>query len=166
MSIVPIIISGVFYPKGKAAGDKPMPGTLVGNAAISGLGIGGGPIVPPLPPWYPGHPEHPIPPTVWPEPPIGARPPWWPGHPEHPIPPVVWPNPPEGTTPPVEPPWWPGHPEHPIPPIIWGEPILPPEGTEPPVEGQPPIEWRVAWSESTGWIVVGIPTGPTPTPSK
>jgi hypothetical protein len=57
MAVVPVIISGVFYPKGKAAGDKPMAGTLVGNSAIAGLGVGGGPIDPP--------PDiHPYPPLV------------------------------------------------------------------------------------------------------
>jgi hypothetical protein len=43
---------------------------------------------------------------------------------------------------------------------------LPPElpGTLPPPDERP-IEWKTAWTPQTGWIVVGIPTGPTPTPS-
>jgi hypothetical protein len=47
MTAVPVIMSGVMYPKGKAAGDKPVPCTFVGNAVIAGLGVGGGPIEPP-----------------------------------------------------------------------------------------------------------------------
>jgi hypothetical protein len=75
--------------------------------------------------------------------------------PTHPIapggpPPQVWPGP--------------GQPTHPIapggPPLqIWGDPIYP---------AKPPeiIDWHAAWSPSTGWIVVGIPNVPAPTPSK
>jgi hypothetical protein len=52
----------------------------------------------------------------------------------------------------------PVYPTHPI--------VLPPElpPTLPPPDSRP-IEWKAAWTEKTGWIVVGIPTGPTPTPS-
>lgn len=64
----------------------------------------------------------------------------------------------------------PGRPSHPIyyPPVIWDpnfptNPIANPGDPNNP-EG-PKIEWKTAWSPSTGWIVVGIPTGPTPTPS-
>lgn len=46
------------------------------------------------------------------------------------------------------------NPEHP------GEP-WPPEPTEP-----PPFEAKVLWSEETGWVVVLVPTGAHPTPSK
>ena len=74
----------------------------------------------------------------------------------------------------------PGKPTHPI--------VLPPEGPVDPSWGidvdigyvkpdnslpqpQPPDvtpNWEVkaAWTPLTGWIVVAIPTGPTPTPSK
>jgi hypothetical protein len=70
----------------------------------------------------------------------------------------------------------PVRPTHPIyyPPIIW-DPAYPsnpianpgdpnhPEGGE---EGRTPIiEWKTAWSPSTGWIVVGVPTIPHPVPS-
>jgi hypothetical protein len=129
----------------------------------------------------PGHPSHPIapggqPPGIWggapSYPDIGGPPPQpgiWPspGHPSHPIapggqPPGIWPSP--------------GHPSHPIapggqPPGIWGggnEPFpTPPIFIGPPAE-QPadrPIEWHSAWSPQTGWIVVGVPTVPVPTPS-
>jgi hypothetical protein len=38
----------------------------------------------------------------------------------------------------------------------------------PPAEKPPedrPVEWHSAWSPATGWIVVGVPTVPHPTPS-
>lgn len=73
------------------------------------------------------------------------------------------------------------HPEHPIvlppdsggwlPIYIWGggnvpmptPPIeIPPEGEEP----EQPIEWKAAWTATTGWIIVGVPSGPAPAPSK
>lgn len=41
-----------------------------------------------------------------------------------------------------------------------------PQPPLPPTMGERPVDWRVAWTPATGWIVVGIPTGPTPTPSK
>jgi hypothetical protein len=65
-----------------------------------------------------------------------------PGRPTHPIyyPPVIWP--PEGGMP---------APEHPIAP-----------GGE---ERVPLVEWKSAWSPTTGWVVVGVPTVPAPTPS-
>jgi hypothetical protein len=67
-------------------------------------------------------------------------------------------------------------PTHPIyyPPVIW-DPSLPsnpianpgdPNNPEGGGESQKPIiEWKTAWSPSTGWIVVGVPTVPVPTPS-
>ena len=45
-------------------------------------------------------------------------------------------------------------PTHPI--------VLPPPGEVP--EG--PIDWKAAWTPTTGWIVIGVPTGPHVTPSK
>jgi hypothetical protein len=85
MGVVPVTINGVMFPKGKSASDKPVPCTIVGYAWVTGLGVGGGPIMPdPLPP---GTPEHPI-----------VLPPASPGEPTHPIvlpePPVVPPDPP------------------------------------------------------------------------
>ena len=51
------------------------------------------------------------------------------------------------------------HPEHPI--------VLPPDlpPTLPPPDERP-IDWKVAWTPVTGWVVIGVPTGPHPTPSK
>lgn len=95
MSVVPVIFSGVFYPKNKK--DPPLAGTFVGNAAIAGLEVGGGPILPPdeVPPVDP-------PLVIW-----GG--PYDPPHPEHPIvlpdPPVPPLQPPASTTEQVHPGW-------------------------------------------------------------
>jgi hypothetical protein len=34
--------------------------------------------------------------------------------------------------------------------------------------GKPELKWelKTAWTESTGWVVVAVPIGPTPTPSR
>jgi hypothetical protein len=51
------------------------------------------------------------------------------------------------------------HPEHPI--------VLPPDlppNLPPPDER--PIDWKVAWTPQSGWVVVGVPQFPVPTPSK
>jgi hypothetical protein len=41
-----------------------------------------------------------------------------------------------------------------------------PQPPLPPTINDRPVDWKVAWSPATGWIVVGIPTGPVVTPSK
>jgi hypothetical protein len=137
-------------PPGQGPGNPP--GFWGGSAPWPGY---------PMPPMAPGgpppYPSHPIPPTVWPNPPGGGAPPSAggpPPHVEHPIPPTVWPNPPQPLPP--NPPWWPGHPEHPIPPVVWPDPPAP-AGTL--------IEWKSAWSPTTGWIVVGVPNVPHPAPA-
>ena len=43
MSHVPVTLNGVIYPKNKK--DAPFPATFVGYAWISGLEVGGGPII-------------------------------------------------------------------------------------------------------------------------
>jgi hypothetical protein len=121
-----------------------------------------------MPPIAPGG----APPGIW-----GGTPPNYvdiggPGpqpHPEHPI--VLPPGtekPPPGIWHEIEFPMNPiapgGQPTHPIapggPPLqIWGDPILP---AEPPKI----IDWHAGWSESTGWVIVGIPNVPAPTPSQ
>ena len=89
MSMVPVILSGVFYPKNKK--DPPLVGTFVGNAAIQGLhpdntppSGGEGGEQPPLEIWGPNDPR--------PTPPI-----WWEGFPDNPPdnvrPPEDFPNP-------------------------------------------------------------------------
>jgi hypothetical protein len=158
-------------------------------------GISGGPgQLPPwvMPPIYvvvpPGsidgtHPEHPIYLPVFPAHPIVIPPgSLGDGKPEHPIviPPVISGGP--GSLPPsVMPPIYlppgsagDGKPEHPIvlPPVpplgIWGGAPLPhPEHPIAPGgdERQKLIEWHVGWSPNTGWVIVGEPTFPVPTPS-
>lgn len=67
------------------------------------------------------------------------------------------------------------------PPQIWGGPYFPPviwpgpgplpypdqglPGQQPEGDRTPKVEWKTAWSPSTGWIVVGVPTGEHVTPS-
>jgi hypothetical protein len=93
MAVVPVTINGVAYPKNKK--DPPFAVTIVGYAWVTGLTVGGGPVVPPDP--NAPHPSHPV-----------ALPgdPWWGADltPEHPIvlPPVDV-SPPEVPTTPTEP---------------------------------------------------------------
>jgi hypothetical protein len=143
---------------------------------------------PPLGIWGPTDPRptHPIAGYPWPTPqppgiwgPPDMPPGFWGGgmgpgvkpqpRPEHPIY-----FPPDGSKPPLgiwgppqmPPGYWGGgmgpgvkpqpHPEHPI--------VLPPDlPPETPDGGK--IEWKTAWTPQTGWIVVGIPQEPHPTPS-
>jgi hypothetical protein len=112
----------------------------------------GHPIVIPPDAIAPGVPAHPIvlPPEIWPSP----------GHPAHPI--VL---PPDSVSPGV-----PAHPIvlPPLPPLgIWGDVNLPahPIFLPPPEERKKLIEWVVGWSPDTGWVVVGVPQVPVPTPS-
>lgn len=138
MGNVPIVMSGVLYPKGKkesrgrgdkTADDKPMPCTFVGLAQI-GNELPEPPIEPPTGPGN-GEPPHPAFP-IWGPP--GSNFPGTPGYP-----PVA------------------GHPL-PIPP----EPIDPENPV--PIEGWEPV---AAWTPVTGWIVVLVPDEGTlvPTPS-
>jgi hypothetical protein len=113
------------------------------------LGFWGG-VAPPYPdiggPGPQPRPEHPIY-----FPPEGSQPPlgiWGPPQ----MPPGFWGG---GMGPGVKPQ---PHPEHPI--------VLPPN--LPPTTSPPdsvPIDWKVAWTPTTGWIVVGIPSGAHPAPS-
>jgi hypothetical protein len=139
-----------------------IPIVIVGELSYSGLSVGGGPMPggPPLGFWggvAPPYPSHPIapggpPPQVWPGP----------GVPTHPIapggpPPGYW----GGVAPPYVDIGGPApqpQPEHPI--------VLPPDlpPTMPPPDSRP-IDWKVVWSPPTGWVVVGVPNGPVPTPS-
>jgi hypothetical protein len=153
-------------------------------AMITPLGDGGAPPQPPLgiwggrPPPYvdiggPGGPQ-PVPPGYW----GGVAPPF----PTHPIapggpPPGIWggpplypdiggpgPQPPSGAHP-SQPIYWPPYPSQgpgfPTNPIVL-PPDLPPTMPDP---DNRPIEWKTAWTQTTGWVVVGVPSGPAPTPS-
>jgi hypothetical protein len=134
--------------------------------------ISGGPgslppwVMPPIAPGGPGAPGSP--PGIW-----GGTPPNYVDiggpapqpSPEHPIvlPPGT-PKPPLGIwSDPILPPHVSGGPGSlppwVMPPIyIWGDPIKP---AEPPAI----IDWHAAWTEKTGWFVVGIPNVPAPAPS-
>lgn len=153
-----------------APGGQP-PGTWGGgNVPMPSPPIANVPGAPGYRPPTPGaHPEHPIvyPPEIWgptdPRPGYGlpGRPPGtWGGAGEpFPTPPIVIPP-----TQPGQPPlviWGPGDPR-PTPPIEL------PGGGNPPEGGEPVrlVEWHTAWTEETGWIVVGTPTVPHVTPSK
>lgn len=89
MAGVPITFVGIMYPRDKSV--KPYPFTAVGMAAITGVSVGGGPIIPPDEIDEIPEPEPPL--EIWPNPPEGTAP-----HPEHPI---VLPDP---ITPPEQPP--------------------------------------------------------------
>lgn len=120
MAAVPVTLAVVIYPKNKT--DPPYPATIVGYAWVTGLEVGGGPVIPPGPPGSPGG-EHPAHPIVLP-----GDPSWGDPHPSHPI---VLP------------------PETPVPPDI---PITPSEPKPPPPEGgwgwSPTYGW--GWFPGTG----------------
>lgn len=113
MSAVEITISGVLYDKVNRTTQNVV---LIGEASLTGIGVGGGPIIPPeqKPPGIPGHPAHPIwgapvdPGYGIPGPPYPGKPPFDPGlRPEHPIflPGMPgWPDPPPTLPPPGSPP--------------------------------------------------------------
>lgn len=115
-----------------------------------------------LPPFGPGRP-----PGMWggsnePFPGYGL-PPFQPGMPVKP--PGMW----GGSNEPF--PGW-GLPKPQPPLLIWG-PNDPRPGwglpePQPPLPDPPPLPnvvWKTGWSEATGWIIVGVPQGPHPTPS-
>lgn len=137
-------------------------------------------MLPGMPGWGGGGPVDPGYSPPWARPPVdpGYSPPWArpgggpvdPGYgiPEtgvpRPMPPIY--IPPEGSQPPLGiwgGPYFPPVPAHPI--------VLPPDlpPVIPPTDGQPErkIEWKTAWTPTTGWVVVGIPAEGTlvPTPS-
>lgn len=143
MAAVEVTITGLLYDKINRTTQNVV---LIGEATLTGVGVGGGPIIPPEQPGKP--------PGIWgggnvpmPTPPI-ANVPGAPGY--RPPGTGIWPNPPEGQAP---------IPEHPI--------VLPPEGeTPPPIDpSTPPITWKPVWTPSDGWVVVGIPNVPHPSPS-
>jgi hypothetical protein len=135
MAAVPITISGVLCDK---YGRTIQPVTIVGEATLTGLGVGGGPIVPP---GQPGGPDHIWGPTdPFPTPPIANVP----GAP--------------GYRPPGDHIWGPTDPR-PTPPIA-NVPGLPPMPDEPPAGSAdedgfikpPPDGGGWAYHEDYGWM--------------
>ena len=182
--IVPVQAPAVPPGGGPPVVSPPLPGGVppVGGYPSFPAPLPGGPVVsPPIyyppgiwgptdprptPPIYfpPTPPTQPVPPVgVWPSPgplPIPTPPIYYP--PTQPVPPVgIWPSP--GPLPIPTPPIY-------YPPVVWPTPPVgevPPDGGEGGGEApQRPIDWKVAWSPATGWIVVGVPSGEHPTPSK
>lgn len=111
MASVEVTISGVLYDK---TARTTQPVVLIGEATLTGLGVGGGPIIPPgsggSPPgiWGPNDPR-PTPPIAFPPGWVGGVPPgqppgiWGPNDPR-PTPPIfIPPNVPPSLTPPEEP---------------------------------------------------------------
>jgi hypothetical protein len=108
---------------------------------------------PPLGTWGGAGQPFPTPPMAPGGPPLGI---WGGGNVPMPVPPIYFP-PADGGLPPY-PSQGPGFPTHPI--------ALPPD--LPPTMPSPdnrPIEWKSGWTQATGWVVVGVPSGPHPTPS-
>lgn len=146
MAAVEVTISGVLYDK---VARTTQPVVIIGEASLTGLGIGGGPIQPPAgggdkPPgiWGPGDPR--------PQPPIANVP----G-----VPPSIDPKPP-GI-------WGGGNVPMPQPPIS-NVPGLPPTTDPPPIDpATPPVTWKPLWTPTEGWVVVGVvnPDIPHPVPS-
>lgn len=116
-----------------------------------------------LPGPQPGQPPRPWGPVFYPDQGLpGNQPGIWPGKP--PYVDIGFPGPQPGHPPGIwGGPWYP--------PVIWDpsrptNPIVNPgDPNNPEGDRQPRVEWKTAWSPSTGWVVIGIPTGPTPTPS-
>lgn len=178
MAAVEVTISGMLYDRLNRTTQNVV---LIGEASLTGVGVGGGPIQPPAgggqPPGggQPGAPTHPIwgpPGSNFPDkpgyPPVAGHP--LPIRPEHPI------QPPDGQ-PPSGGGGQPGTPTFPI----WGPPgiELPPGSGYPPVAGhplppegekpQPIVGWeaKAFWTPDTGWAVAIVPKEGTevPTPS-
>lgn len=122
MAAVEVTISGVLFDKQNRTTQQVV---LIGEATLTGVGVGGGPVIPPpqQPPDGGGGGK---PPGIW----GGANEPF-------PTPPIANVPGAPGYTPPDKPP----------------EPI------------QPPIDWKVIWTPSEGWVVVGVPNVPHPAPS-
>ena len=136
MAAVDITISGVLYDK---VARTSSPVALVGEASLTGLGVGGGPIVPGEPPGIWGGGNQPFP-----TPPIHIPPPGFGHHPAHPI--VLPPN----------------VPSHPIvipgpPPVISIWPPLP--NNDLPAPEPPPVDpcHALVYSLRYGWALVALP---------
>jgi hypothetical protein len=160
MASIPIQITGVLTYSGLEVGGGPAPGgpplgTWGGRPpAYVDIGLPG-PQPPPLGTWGGRPPAYVDIGLPGPQPP-GGPPPWV----SHPIVPTPWPEPPVigGGVPPSI--WGGANQPFPTPPIVL--PIAP--GGALPEPGTL-VEWKAGWSPQTGWVVVGLPQMPVPTPA-
>lgn len=139
MSAVEVTINGVMYDKKNRTVQNVV---IFGEASLTGLGVGGGPIIPPETPgnppgiWGGGNEPFPTPPIVIPKPPV---------------PPVgIWPNPPEGIAP---------HPEHPI---VLPPNIVPPDPPDSGAVKPPPEDGGWGYFPEYGWGYFPKATEPGP----
>lgn len=154
MASVEVTISGVLWDKATKSGRAVL---IVGEGSLTGLGVGGGPIIPP----ESGGGENPPgiwgPPGPWPTPPIAFPPGTWPGqNPPHPAHPIVLP--PEQVPPDMKPPAppQPGDPTTPVP---------PPAGSAGwPVNPMTPPAYLVINYPGIGPVYVAPPVMQQPTP--
>lgn len=161
MAAVEITIQGMLYDKVSRTYLQNV--TIVGNASLTGLGVGGGPIVPPEgggsePPlgiWGPTDPRptHPITGLPGYGPPIGQPPGIWGPNDPRPTPPIYLPpehvppemkppeTPPPGSTAPVPPPsgssGWPVQPITPPEYVVFNYPGVGPIYVTPPPHAEP-----------------------------
>lgn len=140
MAAVEITVNGILYDKLNRTTQNVV---LVGEASLTGVGVGGGPVYPPQQPpgiWGPTDPR--------PTPPIAnvpgipnPNPPGWGAHPSHPI--ML----------PGMPGWGDPHPEHPI--VI--PPIQPPSqggGSPLPPAVNVPIHGYIVFVPGYGWTFI------------
>lgn len=173
MAGVEVTITGMLYDKLNRTSQNVV---LIGEATLTGVGIGGGPIVPPqqppggggglpIPPVDPGYgiplPPDFKPPGIWPSP----------GHPAHPIapggqPPGIWggANEPFPTPPIYFPPQVPPDLQPPEPPPPGTVTPVPPPGDQAgwPVQPITPPAYMVVWYPGVGPLYVTPPASATP----
>lgn len=150
MAAVEVTISGMLYDKINRTTQNVV---LIGEATLTGLGVGGGPIIPPeqKPPGIPGHPAHPI----WGAPVdpgygVPGRPIDPGAHPEHPI---LLPGMPG----------WPSDPPPQVPPPGSPPVALPMPGPVAPIVPPPAI---IVDYPGVGKVLVPLPASAAPTPAK
>jgi hypothetical protein len=150
MAAVEVTISGVLYDKFNRTTQQVV---LIGEATLTGIGVGGGPIIPPAqPPGEPGIPTFPI--AGYPDFPYPSQPIYRPGYPGG-SPPPSFPRPPVTLPPEVTPPN-PGDPPTALP---------PPAGSAGwPVQGIVPPPFIIVNYPGVGPIVVAPPATAATTP--
>ena len=142
----PVPTPPIYYPRPPVYPDQGLPGGQPYPDQGLPPGQGGYPSHPIYLPPYPSQglppfPSHPIAPGG---PPLGV---WGPNDPR-PTQPIYLPSPPGSGAPPIaaQLPVFPPEATHPI--------VLPPEVAPPTTPDGSPIDWKVVWAPSTGWVVV------------